>query len=471
MATPKTNNALVAKKTHGLKDYKKMQKNKKHGKRTAAAEKAKTRSISPNAVGFVVPVEVASVQDMSANEVENGTKKKDTICKVSEEQYHDVGCSAYNIVATADSEDKIPTVTMIAPTKVETNESLTKSNNIQMENCSLNSVSADKFDIVAHRKALEAALYENMETPLEMLIRCNFIIPTDTEYHAMIEDDSVEDTESVESLPRAVCLDDNGFEIISPAMHPDTRDGPASEGTWLPLSIDELFARASESKLDENSPAGFSKNHEQDDLEAEKIVVFLPSALQARHRAPISIQQILSGTCSREDMATKLSIGSQPMESIEDGMRAAVQSTPVQPTSSHAPHLNDPAIISHKIKLQAPGKSDTLTTDKDAGDMNDFNLPWPTPVFMRRRGSSSTSTRYSRTSSPLNPNARPYTPPTPYFTSSHLEYQIGYWCPESSYNAYWSYSMDVFPGSSSCYNPHGLSVADSNMTPAMGLRM
>jgi hypothetical protein len=66
------------------------------------------------------------------------------------------------------------------------------------------------FGIVAHRRALEVELYDNMETPRQMLMRCKYIMSIDAEYHPKDEDESFE---LKELRPTVMCLDDNLFEI------------------------------------------------------------------------------------------------------------------------------------------------------------------------------------------------------------------------------------------------------------------
>jgi hypothetical protein len=117
MATFKGTKDIANKKTKGLEDHKKIQKEKILAKRAAAAEGVKAKKILSAPVAAVF-AKVAPVQDESADEGE------------------------------------IHTMMM------------------EVKECIKEMTFKQPLDIVAHRKALEAALYDNMETPCQMLVRC-----------------------------------------------------------------------------------------------------------------------------------------------------------------------------------------------------------------------------------------------------------------------------------------------------------
>ena len=59
----------------------------------------------------------------------------------------------------------------------------------EVEECIKEMAFKQSLDIVAHRKALEAALYDNMETPRQMLARCKYTASIDAEHHPVDGDD------------------------------------------------------------------------------------------------------------------------------------------------------------------------------------------------------------------------------------------------------------------------------------------
>jgi hypothetical protein len=172
---------VANKKTKGLKDHKKGQKEKTLAKRTAAAEKVrKEKNLSASAT-VDVDKEVAPAQEEAAGIVET------------------------------------------APIAMTTAE------------------------IFAHRKTLEAALY-NMETPRQMLIRCEYRMPIDAEYHpddaeeVALEADCSYDYVVDDSKSAVKCLDDNRFEI-EPIMTGLTIDDMTTRTDITPcLTLHRLFA-------------------------------------------------------------------------------------------------------------------------------------------------------------------------------------------------------------------------------------
>jgi hypothetical protein len=164
MATFRGTKDIANKKTKGLKDHEKIQKEKILAKRAAAAEGVKAKKILSAPVALVF-AQVAPVQDESTDEGETHTMMK------------------------------------------------------EVEKCIEGMTFKQPLDIVAHRKALEAALYDNMETPRQMLARCKYTASIDAEHHPVEGDEVANEADrsdndalnSFRSTPK--CLDDNRFEI------------------------------------------------------------------------------------------------------------------------------------------------------------------------------------------------------------------------------------------------------------------
>jgi hypothetical protein len=101
---------------------------------------------------------------------------------------------------------------------------------------------AKAFDIHAHRQALEAALYANMEIPKEMLTRLKHTITTDVEFNTDIYEQDidlvVDEVDVVTTcLANKKSVDDSNFEAIAiPAISLGEAAMPAS------MSRDKSFA-------------------------------------------------------------------------------------------------------------------------------------------------------------------------------------------------------------------------------------
>ena len=163
------------------------------------------------------------------------------------------------------------------------------------------------YGVVAQRKALEAALYENMETPRQRLIRCKYKVSVDAEFH---REEPVYDLECALALigkPVRKCFDDNGF-VITPIKTGLT------EADLTPSSpLDDLFAKV--------KAQGISK---------------ISAPISTGHKSPIS------GAVS-----TKPPIPSRTLSSIEAEMRLAAPKRP-----SHAPSFADPGIVKYTFHGQ-----------------------------------------------------------------------------------------------------------------------
>lgn len=245
----------------------------------------------------------------------------------------------------------------------------------------------DTLDIVALRKALEFALYEKMETPRQMLIRCDFKAYMDTEFHGR-------DAKFDYMAPHAVCLDDNGFETTIRTIGSNTQDGLTAHETEL-------------------SPL--------EQFETEKNVTLSHPAPQAQRCDSRFFEHLISAASAQEEVVTA---------KVQDTINFSTDSQPPESVSTQVPHLMDPAIISHKIKQQTPANLGMLVTNitqtirKHAKGTSLKDSPSTfTSTLVSTPGSSPTSTHRSSISSPVGFNTRSYTPATPQLTSATL----GHW--------------------------------------------
>jgi hypothetical protein len=186
----------------------------------------------------------------------------------------------------------------------------------------------EPFDIVAYRKSLETALYENMETPRQRLIRCKFAISIDTEFHPKVENDEEFLAFSRLMEPIRKCLDDCLFEI-TPIKTGLTEADLTVQTTASPSSsLCEIFAKVS-------------------DLGVSKV-----GAVKS---------------------------GERTLESVEAEMRLAAENRP-----SHAPAFADPGIVRYTISSQTfdnvgnPISSTNPTTESSGNQAtgDDWLLQW-----------------------------------------------------------------------------------------------
>ncbi|KAI4643116.1 hypothetical protein J4E93_007185 [Alternaria ventricosa] len=162
------------------------------------------------------------------------------------------------------------------------------------------------YGVVARNKALEAALYENMETPRQRAIRCKYRVSVDAEFHQ----EEVHDLEWALALigqPTRKCFDDNGFEITP------IKTGLTEADLTISSPLDELFAK----------------------VEAEGI---------SRISAPISTGYMSPTSGAR---STKKPVLSRTLEVVEAEIRLASTKRP-----SHAPSFADPGIVKYTFNGQ-----------------------------------------------------------------------------------------------------------------------
>jgi len=163
------------------------------------------------------------------------------------------------------------------------------------------------YGVVALNKALEAALYENMETARQRLIRCKYRVSVDAEFH---REEPVYDLEWALALigkPVRKCFDDNGF-VITPII-----TGLTEADLTHSSALDELFAKV--------KAEGISK---------------ISAPISTGYKSPIS------GAVS-----TKKPLPSRTLSSIEAEMRLAAPKRP-----SHAPSFADLGIVKYTFNGQ-----------------------------------------------------------------------------------------------------------------------
>ncbi|CAI9626399.1 unnamed protein product [Alternaria burnsii] len=373
MATPRGTKDIANKKTKGLIDHKKIQKEKTLAKRAAAAEgvKAKKTLSAPVAVVFA---NVAPVQDESADEGETHSMMKEV-------------------------EECIKEMTIKQP-----------------------------LDIVAHRKALEAALYDNMETPRQMLARCKYTASIDAEHHPVDGDEVANEADRSENdalssfRSTLKCLDDNCFEI-TPMITGLTEDNLTTPTkTTSSLALLRLFDLVKDAGQTKVGAFGSSVSFAPDSGEAtecDEIIVNLPDAGRHPH-GPVNMGHMPSVSGARVNAKP---VEVRTLESVETEMRLSHDKS-----SFSAPPLVDPAIIRYKIKGQAlvvvdnHAQMTSSSTDDRGEDSNMLRLFTGCRV-MSSRSLSPTSSHRSRASSPVDPH-RAFTPSTRYSVSPPPELPV-----------------------------------------------
>ena len=164
------------------------------------------------------------------------------------------------------------------------------------------------YGVVALCKALEAALYDNMETPRQRLIRCKYRVSVDAEFHREEQVYDLEWALSYIGKPVRKCFDDNGF-VITPI-----KTGLTEADLTGPSALDELFAKV--------KAEGISK---------------IRAPIPTGYKSPIS------GAVS-----TKPPIPSRTLESIEAEMRLAA---PKLPSQAQAAKPHDSAAAKNPVRV------------------------------------------------------------------------------------------------------------------------
>lgn len=291
----------------------------------------------------------------------------------------------------------------------------------EVEECIKEMAFKQSLDIVAHRKALEAALYDDMETPRQMLARCKYTASIDAEHHPVDGDEVANETDrsdndalnSFRSTPR--CLDDNCFEI-TPMITGLTEDNlTAPTKTTSSLALLRLFDLVKDAGQAKVSTFGSSVSSAPDSgevTECDELIVNLPDASRHPH-GPINMGHMSSVSGAR---VNEKPVEVRTLESVETEMRLARDKGSV-----NAPAFVDPAIIEYKIQGQALVVVDehaqmaSSPTD-DRGEDGNMLGPFTGCRIMSSRSLSPTSSHRSRASSPVDPQ-RAYTPCTQYSVS------------------------------------------------------
>ncbi|KAI4950197.1 hypothetical protein J4E91_004853 [Alternaria rosae] len=163
------------------------------------------------------------------------------------------------------------------------------------------------YGVVALNKALEAALYESMETPRQRLIRWKYKVSVDAGFHPKEKIFDQAWLLSYLSKPSDKCFDDNGFEITP------IKTGLTEADLTVSSALDELFAKA--------KAQGISR---------------ISAPVSMSYMSPISGARV-----------TKKPITPRTVEDAEDEMRLAATKRP-----SHAPAFADPGILKYTFNGQ-----------------------------------------------------------------------------------------------------------------------
>ncbi|KAL1801253.1 hypothetical protein ACET3X_001595 [Alternaria dauci] len=368
MATPNSTTNVADKKMKVLKDHKKVQKEKTLAKRTAAAEKVKAKRTPPAPVA-VVAAKTAPEQEERTDDME--------------------------IAPITKTAAEFESLERIAPEQ--------------------------PLDIVAHRKALEAALYAGMETPRQMLVRCKYTPSVDTEnypsdkYEVAHRTYGAYDHELGWFKPTLKCLDDNCFEItpIITGLTEDNLKAPTKTTSSFTLErLFDLVKNAGQTKVGTLSSSASVAPDSSEAVEYDAIIVNL--AREGRPpRGPVTMGHMSSASGAR---VNKKPVEARTLDSVENEMRLASDKR-----SSNATALVDPAIISYKAEGQALVVADehahmARLSAEARSDDHDMLTMLTEFSNMSPRSLSSTSSRRSRTSSPVEPQ-RTHTPLTHYSAS------------------------------------------------------
>ncbi|KAG9187592.1 hypothetical protein G6011_05463 [Alternaria panax] len=508
------------KKTKGLKDHKKVQKEKTLAKRIAAAEKAKATKFLFMPVAVIVAEEAASAQEEAAGGVKSeshqGKSRNDSV--VANELI--IIAAVKDAVLTQDEDttnaDKkvaigsefvaLTQVSTIDLTKVEQKVDISQSCDTDVlsthidtrtsmfhlytmdffvpevgfvRNDNLTSrkptdnimVSGQPFDIVAHRKALEAALYDNMETSRQILIRCKYTVSIDTEYHPVDEDKVVNKAELTYDFelgmfkPQLKCLDDNRFEIKPIVTGLAEHDLTACTDKTPSLTLHRLFGMVKDAGQKKAGIFNSISNstisrapHSDEPSDCDEIIVEFPRACR-RPRSPVSMGQLTSASGAR---ANEKLVVAHTLESIEAEMRVARNNGSLGTST-----VVDPAIVSYKIEGQAlvvieeHAHMMSLPWKYRSDEINTLTLLLGLPI-KSPKGMSPTSSRYSRTSSPVDPQ-RAHTPPTQ--KSAPPSSQPPVWFIPSKVPSYVNpYSLGWY-GSGVLVNPHSGGISYERVFP------
>ncbi|KAF1850171.1 uncharacterized protein K460DRAFT_400251 [Cucurbitaria berberidis CBS 394.84] len=265
------------------------------------------------------------------------------------------------------------------------------------------------FDIHAHRKALESALYNNMETPNQMLARLNFAAPADAEFHQDIgvEDDiaGLEDLDGLDiddSSSRIKCLDDNGFEIILDVLAvrtlteneicstPITPKTCTVETKEKEVTIDQLFTMVSSTGAKKVGTSHPTSSRTLESIETQQAVQCF------RHGHTISIEQLFSVASSTN---------SKVIHNLSSNSSLNPKANTFVPFVT-LPN-GDPAIISMKVKERRDNvKESENNVTRDINSLSVYTTSDTSSNKLKRMlgiessgNSASSSAKHSRASS------------------------------------------------------------------------
>jgi hypothetical protein len=385
-ANNNTNVDKSVKKTKGLKDHKKLQKEKVKAKRAAAAQKAKTGHVA----ALTIFKEVAPTMEAAINLLTTNTTNK--TCTVKNDPPTNNNTVARS---TVDEADLVTTVVHNVAPACSTSEGIKVSLTVDRVGTPEDTCGSkhNTIDEVAHRKAIEAALYDNMETPMQMLARLNKLSPcipmvADAEFHTNDEElDSrmLSDTADMDASAEADIFQALASNVFKIAVHTEPID---LLNVGRSMSVDQLFSMVAASGHSIVGQTTIDKSHVPQSIE---LPVDVPKATEASPTAnkialenlfsaaaqtptgiiaapkPVSFQTLLSAAA-----ATKTGIirapdsqqAKQPLDSrtlddsvtTEQRLQATIRSKIEESLSSL-----DPAVISCKVKPKTDTRPVTET--------------------------------------------------------------------------------------------------------------
>jgi hypothetical protein len=265
------------KKSKGLKDHKKAQKEKAIAKRAvAAADQSKSKngqrlvtkmepmgpkittyetSVQQNAAAPAEVISEKNVVDIGTVEAreEMSTRKSSPWGTSLDEYAHTTSAAVHEKDLCSPFEDNsanmVPVIIVDAPSNTcIANDTAIPQHDGSQEHASTthHASTMETFDVYAHRAAVETDLFENMESPKERFARINHIASATVECHHVNdqEDDFLPAEPSIDlysTSERAV--DEYGWECV--AVRDDALAGDAMATTHI-LSADQLFSMVSE---------------------------------------------------------------------------------------------------------------------------------------------------------------------------------------------------------------------------------
>lgn len=203
-------------KSKGLKDHKKAQKAKIAEKRAAAAPKSKISKaeikVEPVVKDVAQEAVPSRVEDIHQEEPAGNKSSVLDVVLVEQES----GEYKSTVLQRKPLTDITPAAS--AATDTDIHPINTDLRVIEHITPTEDAPTQEVIDIKAYRKALEAELYANMESPKEMFARINRVVSATTEYHCEIVN-----TEEYDNFDECIAssteseraIDSNGFECVA----------------------------------------------------------------------------------------------------------------------------------------------------------------------------------------------------------------------------------------------------------------